>query len=663
MEQCTQSKWEVWLRRASVVLFAVSILMYVTALEFAGGSILRFLWYAVVFCMILMPGVRVTELLMPQLTRTEKIPVSFAMGVGVLFLCYITLGRLTVPPMWAMLVVLGPMTIWQGYVYVQRIRKAPKKIPKLLENPGAAFLLIAFAGGLFVFSFTGVLGYAKASAAGNMIYHQDMLWRTANAASVQLGAPLMNMQSVGSQLRYHYLGDAISGFGAMFSGVLPYEATCFYHYPFLLFAMVFGLFSAARAYGASEKAASILPFAVLFFNSASSMVAVDIMLDMNGVATATALTTAVLIFLFRVQRDETIKPTFYIAYAVVILTLLMSKNLYGMLLTCALLAAVVFGAVFQRRFYGRGLLLAGIGGGVFALCWHFVYQYAVNNLLQEFWITPKDFIKTLLTNMPLGVVLWLIAIVLSIMQIKKLSFARLVVHAATIGGMLAFFLFHHYSASQNYFLIAALLFMWFCALDTEKLLTDVKPLRIAAGVLACLCVVSTAIGFAPAGRKGFQVMKRSAGIQPDFPWETRTITRADEQAAMWLRENMKPDEVFATNRNARDPYYAREGIWHYYTAMSGRQAYMEGWMYSLTYGHDYWEMRRQLEQISDGIFACQDTESAFAMARAEGIDYLLVTKWLKSIPFAGMEAGPVKFEGAEPVFENSDTAIYRVPQE
>lgn len=663
MNHLTESKTEIWLRRAAVILLGIAVAMYFTALEFAGGSILRFIWYAVVFCLIMLPGVRVTELLMPQLERAEKISVSFAMGVGILFLAYTTFGRLTTPPMWAMMIPVLPLTCWQLWIWAKRIRKAPKKFPNVFAQPGMPLLMIAFAGGLFVFSFTGVLTFAKASAAGNMIYHQDMLWRTANAAAVQLGSPLMNMQSFGSQLRYHYLGDAISGFGAMFSGVLPYEATCFYHYPFLLFSMVFGLFAAARTYGASEKTASILPFAVLFFNTASSMVAVDIMLDMNGVATATTLTAAVLIFLFRIERDEKIDPAFYVAYTIVILTLLMSKNLYGMLLICALAASVVFGLIFQRRFYRRGLLLAVIGGGVFALCWHFVYQYAVNNLLQEFWLAPKEFIKTLFTNLPLGVILWLITLVLSIMQIKKLSFGRLVVNAATLGGMLAYFMFHHYSASQNYFLIAALLFMWFCTLDAESLLAKVKPLQIAAAAVACLCIVSTAIGFAPAGRKGFQVMKRSAGIQPDFPWETRTITPADEEAAMWLRDNMKPDEMFATNRNARDPYFAREGIWHYYTAMSGRQSYMEGWMYSLTYGHDYWEMRRQLEQISDGIFACRDAESAFEMARKEGIDYLLVTKWLKSIPFAGMEAGPVKFEGAQPVFENCDTAIYRVPQE
>ncbi len=651
MNQVRKDKVNLWLQRISIALLIAAGMIYFAAIPLAGGSIFRCVWYGIVFCLIFLPGVRVTELLLPQLTRAEKTVMSFSLGLGVLFLAYISFGRLTALPLWGMLIPLLPLTVWQLWIWAESLRESKPRIQWKMR-PEWSLLLLAFAGALFIFTFQGVLSFSKASMAGNMVYPQDMLWRTANAGAVQLGSPFMDIQLYGSQLSYHYLGDAISGFGAMFSGVLPYEATCFYTYPFLLLFLVVGLYAAARTYGASEKQAAVMPFAVLFLNGWRSRIALDIMLDMNGLATATGLTCAVLIYIFRAEKDETVSPRFYVAFALSTLTLLMSKNLYSMLLTCALLASVVFGLVFQHCFYRRGLLMAGIGGGFFALCWHFVYQFAQKNLILSVWQTPKDLCLDVLRSLPLGAVLWLISVVCSAIHRQELSFGRLVVNAAAIGGLMAYYIYYHYAASQAYFLLASLLFMWFCALDIEPLLKKCKPLRWGAGVLACACLAATVITLAPYGYNGFEAARHTLGVRPEYPRGPQTVTAADEETAMWLRENLKPDEMFATNRNARDPYYAKEGIWHYLTAMSGRQAYVEGWLYGLTYGHDYDEMRRQLEQVNDVMFACEDAETAFAMAQQEGIDYLVVTKWLRPAPFVG----------AEPVFETEDTAIYKVPE-
>ena len=114
---------------------------------------------------------------------------------------------------------------------------------------------------------------------------------------------------------------------------------------------------------------------------------------------------------------------------------------------------------------------------------------------------------------------------------------------------------------------------------------------------------------------------------------------------------MDPEEVFAVNRNAKDPTVG-EGTWHYYTAVSGRQCYVESWRYSMDYGADYTRLRYQLEQVSDRIFAQTQAQDAFALARSEGIRYLLVSRPLK----------PEGFVGAQPIFENNAVLIYEVPQ-
>lgn len=652
MEQTGRTKWDVWVQRAGLGLLGIAVVTYLTSLYLAGGSPLRFLWYGMVFLLLLLPGVRLTELLVPDAKPAEKIIASFSLGLGVLFLSYITLGRLTTPPMWGMLIALLPLSVWQIWAWIKRVRKSGMPKQNLLSAPERAMLLIAFAGGLLVFSFQGVLNYARAGAVGEMTYHQDMMWRTANAAAVQLGSPLVDIQLYGSQLRYHYLGDAISGFGAMFSGVLPYEATCFYTYPFLLFFMVAGLYAAARAYGASVRTSALLPFAVLFANGLRSGVAVDIMLDMNGLATATVLTAAVLVYLFRLE-EKSHSVGFYGAFALSTLVLLMSKNLYSMLLTCAVLASILFGLVFQRRFYRNALVAFAIGGGLFVVCWQLVYRFAQQSLEFQIWQSPVALCQDVVRSFPLGAALWLVSVVLCFLNRKELPFSRLVVHAAAIGGLLAYFLYHHYSASQNYFLFAAFLFMWFCALDTEKLWETCQSFRWTGVLLACASVGLTVITLAPMGYEGIQVVRHRYGLRPHYPRTTQTVTAADEATGLWLRDNLEPDEIFATNRNDKDPIEIKEGTWHYLTAVSGRQAYVEGWMYGLTYGHDYHAMRYQLEQVSDGIFACADAETAFSMAREHDIDYLVVTKWLK----------PELFTGATPVFETEETAVYQVPAE
>lgn len=643
------------LRRAAAAALCCAAAVYLAAVRLAGGSILRFALYAAVFCCMLLPGMRLAELLVPEMRGAAKASLSLGLGAALLFLSYISFGRLAPA---AIAVPLAPLAIWQAFVLVRRARRG--KRPAVFSHPAVPLLALAYAGGLFVYAFAGVLAFARAGAAGNMEYHQDMLWSAGNAAAVQLGAPLPDIRAVGSLLYYHYLGDALPGFAALFSGVSPYEAVCFYTYPLILFFLCLGLYAAARAYGAQQRAAALLPFCVLFLNGWRSDMTLNVLRNMNGVATATALTAAVLLLFFQTPRGGVRSVCFYAAYSLAMLTLLMAKNLYGILLFCAAFASVLFGLIFQRRLHRHGLILGSLGAAVFGLCWFFVYRNAVNNLVLTLWQTPGRLAQAVLLSLPLGSLMWLASVAHSFVHRRELPFSRLTVNAAVLGGLLAYFIFHHYSASQQYFLLAAFLFMWFCALDTLSFLHTPasggmpraalrRAGRWTAGALACLSLVCTALTLAPVGRKGVQVALRCTGLRPQYPYTVQTAAPGDEQAALWLRAHMRPDEVFAVNRNAKDPA-AGDGIWHYYTAVSGRQAYVESWRYSMDYGHDYAELRRQLEQVNDVLFAAPDAKTAFEMARATGVRYLLVSKPCR----------PVPFQGAFPVYENEAAAIYDV---
>ena len=648
MEIMANHKKQTVLHTLLGLMLAGAILFYLWGVQLAGGRIGGFVQYILTFMVLLLPGLRVAELCLPDVQGVQKFAVTLPLALSLEFLSYLTFGRITPR---AMVIPLLPLIIWQLWCFAKRYQKRGAPAGSL---HGEAWILCAvFAGALVLNLVCGVFPFAKSSAAGNMTYHHDMLFSVGNAAAVQLGSPLPDIRVEGSHLAYHYLGDALPGFAAMLSGLPVWDAVCYYHFPVMLLFAVVGLYAAAKAYGASGTAAALLPAALFFLNGMHTTMPVNLYTNMNGVTTATALCAGILVLVFHSEDaahgGKCLPLPFFAAYALAVLALMMSKNLYAILISLAALASVVFGLLFQKKFYRNGLLLGGIGMVMFGICWHFVYSHAINNLLRENWISVRNVFLDLFNGLPLGTILWSICLVLCLFRLRELPFSTLVVNAASIGGLLAYYLYHHYSASQVYFLLAAELFIWFCVLDLAPYLARIKPVQMATGLAAVLCLGMTLVSLAPNGRKGAQVMLRCLHLRPQYPYEEATLTSDDEAAALWLHDHMQEDEEFAVNRNAKDMTVG-EGVWHYYTAMSGRQCMIESWRYSMDYGHDYHRLRYVLEQVSDVIFATPDAETAFALAREEGVRYLLVCKPFRSEPF----------EGAAPVFENEMTAIYDV---
>ena len=150
-------------------------------------------------------------------------------------------------------------------------------------------------------------------------------------------------------------------------------------------------------------------------------------------------------------------------------------------------------------------------------------------------------------------------------------------------------------------------------------------------------------------RQGVQIALRCYGLRPQYEYTEQTVTADDEQAAIWLRDNMSTDEVFATNRNGK-AVDAADGTWHYYTAVSGRQAFVEGWRYAMDYSVEYSLLRHNLEEVSDKIFSCETAHEAFKIAAENDIDYLLMWRTRR----------PEGYPDAEPVFENDSCIIYKV---
>ncbi len=218
-----------------------------------------------------------------------------------------------------------------------------------------------------------------------------------------------------------------------------------------------------------------------------------------------------------------------------------------------------------------------------------------------------------------------------------------------MGGLIAYYLFFHYSSSQTYFLLAAIFFMWYCGVELLPIILKRRYGIVLSVLLAVVTLYGTATMILPEMRVGVQVALRCLDLRPEYPYYGNTVTAGDEQAALWLKENMDYDEVFATNRNAQNMEIG-EGTWHYYTAVSERQSFAESWRYAMDYGTDYFVMRHNLEEVSDVLFRAETTDEAFAIAREHDIDYLLMSTAVREHPF----------EGAGPVYENESARIYKV---
>lgn len=674
-----------WIYGAGVAALCAVVVWYAVCVQLAGGSALALLWYfALAAVLVILPGLCLAEFLLPALTGAARACCAFALGVFFLFCNALAAGVCGIPA--ALCAVPLAVAVWQLVRLVRRVQTAHKQtacktasanlspVQRLRQGCARAWatvwglapntpradklvigiLLLCGAGALFVYSCSGVLAFAHAQAAGNMVYHQDMMWSVGNGAAVQFGLPLRDIRAAGGFLYYHYLADALPGFLAFAGNLLPYDAACYYNYPLLLCFLVCAAYAAARAYGASPHCAAMLPAAVLFLQGWQSPATLEVLRNMNGVPAATLLACTMLVLVFSVNSGDAkqgiaLSPRYLTAFAAVTTVLLLSKNLYAILILCAVLAAAAVGSILRRKLWKTPLCLAAVGFAVFGLCWGLLFRHAINNLVQEFWITPATLLRSLLIWLPAGAGLYFVSLVGSLRRFGTLPFARLVANAAALGGLLAYTIFHHYSSSQTYFVLAAMLFLWFCVLDVLPLLRTQRWLRAVAVGLAVVSLAATGISLLPVAQKGVQVALRCAGLRPAYPTIEETVTPGDEEAARWLRTHMTMDDVFATNRNAKYAD-AGEGTWHYYTAMSGRQAFVESWRYAMDYGYDYHALRYNLEQVSDVIFAQESAQAAFALAKEHEIDYLLISKPLRSTPLSG----------AEPVFENDAVWIYAV---
>lgn len=609
-----------------------------------GGNVWGLLTFDLCFFVgILCCGDLLKSVLIKDETMFSHIALSFCLGVLFLYLNFIVTDRMGCKR--AMIAV--PLLL--GACRLVRQWKSVSSISLFKGKKWALYLTFC----LFAAAFTlcGMLPYARIDLTKNFFLHQDMMWSVSNAASVYNGFPVPDMRFAGTMLHYHYLNDVTAGMLAVVTGQAAYEVFCFYWYMAVAIVLIVAAYQSAGYFTDNELLKCIMPFAVLFCVGGTG--ASQYISNMNGQGSATLTLCGGLALLDHAENtvsQKTNKARFFLnclAFTGVGFVITMFKSTIGALFLLANLAACVVGLFTKKTKWQNAVWTVCMAAG-FAVAYIPILSHAVNNLVFSGLSGLRNILPQLFKHAVLGVGVYAICLFSILKNFKKLSFLELCVNAMFAGGVVAFLVFSHYSYSQVYFILIAIPVMWMCccgslgaAMKKSKFVTCAL-----CGVILCTGVYNS-LTLLPSARTGVQALLRIYDLRSS-DYDEANMTADDYHAMVWLRDNTDQDRVFATNRNNK--YFQQaDGVFHYYTAVSQRQCYLESYRYTMDYSGDYWEVRRRLEQVSDRIFYDLPEKDAFETAAEEKIDYLVVFKKIDHPQWQ-----------REPVYENGTVTIYKV---
>lgn len=545
--------------------------------------------------------------------------------------------------------------------------------PLLPPARGFALPLLAVLWGVLCVFFALSFGARNAHplAAGSVVLDKDMLWNIGNAEAFCNAFPPQDIR---------------------FAGVSCYDVFAFFSGPLFLLGELAALYALGLIfYRGHQKKAAALPFLLFGFQSASlwkawatgdgifgNTLLRHLTTNINAQATAILCFAAWLGLFTAISRQKfAVGPVWWAAYFLSFALFTLAKGPQAGIALCAMGVAMVFVLIFQRPKYGRALLCLAGTAAVFAGMYRLLYSAGANTsmIFSIFameksrayqWLSPlTDWLCAHLPisgyvwlvgigivdaflMMPFQFALWLRGVPAALRHLPKLDPAHTLLHAGTVGGFLAYHIFWHESSSQVYFALFAMICMTLLAVEQLPKLRKFGLVTAAgwvcggAGLVTALCMALALC------RIGGAQLARTVGLMEPVS-APNAATASDEEAALWLRDNLPAGTVFATNRTSSTPAPADEdGISNLYTAFSGVQCYMEGWTYAMSnmgVAREVVEHRRAVVgQLFDGT---ADGDALAALCEEEGIDCLV---WSKR--FGGSAPG------LTPVFENADVAVY-----
>ncbi len=673
--------------RAKLALCAACLAVYAALACLSGGHVWAIAWTAVCTALWLyLPG----RFWLDALRMRGRLPgMDHALAVlyGAGFLAVTACFAIRLQILW--LLRFAPPALGLVWLALALRRGARPHFAWMRAGTGAT-LLAGWGALCALYALTVSVKNAHPAAAGQIVPNQDVLWNIGNAASFALGFPPQDIRFSGVRLAYHYLTELLTGALSLAGGLSCWDLVTLYLGPPLLAALVLCVFSFGRYFYGGSEARGLALCALLFCFQCASMGAA--LLDGEGLFSNTNLmhlvtnvnsqATAVIfvslfaaLFIAVAQRGFAADWPMLATFLCSAVMMSFAKGPAAAIAICSFAVTMLFLLARRPKSLAKWTLCFAGCIGTFCAVYFVVFASGANNsvhlgyrtveMSQVYaWLAPIRGINTAVwwacvvlaalatcfLMQPLQFALYLRGLWRDVRGLWGLPVQRLFANGVVAGGWLAYYLFWHPSYSQLYFALIAIFFMNVLAVDALA--------RLRRGAFARFAAVCGAAGFLTFGvllvnftGSGLRQLGRNLDVIEKYPYAS-TATAGDEAAMEWLRANSAEDAVFATDRIHRMANVT-DGISNLYTALSGRQAYMEGYTYAVTNMGVSEALLSEKQAVNAALFdAAADSAATAALCRENGVDYLV-----DSLQYPG---GVAEGEELALVYENESVKIYRV---
>ena len=665
--------------KKTLIFFCLTI--YLLLVLLSGGALMgAFRFWLCVLGYLYLPGLLLTRAAgLERALPGARAPLGILLGTG--FLCVLYCFCMRLGFLWV-LRLLPPLLAVSWLLLCVRLKK-------LWHNGPALFYGLLTAGLVVLFAFSVVVKNARPSAVGAILPNQDLLWDIGNANSFKIAFPPQDIRFSQVRLTYHYLTEMVEGVLSLVSGLSAYDVVAFYMGPAVLAALVCCLQALGDGFykGDRNKTAAFV-CGLFLFNCASMCAALPdgrglfwnynlsyLVTNLNAQGTALIFASIFfLLFTIMARRGFAVTWRYLAAFLGSFTLLCFAKGPVAAIAACSFVITMVF-VLFRRPHYGKALTaLAGVPC-IFAVIYTTFYASGANTsmrlgdrtfqmsafshyfnavLLNDryLWYLSLPFFALLILfcMQPLQFPLYLRGMWDDVRGLFRLPAERLLANGVVCGGATAYFAFWHPSYSQIYFVLFAIFCINLLAADRvgRPAGRPFKAVVVLLGGVGLLTTLMLCINFVGSG--GRQLL-RNLDIIPKYPYAA--VACAEDEAAMeWLAANAEPDELFATNRIDAQPGTGG-GVSCIYTALSGRQAYMEGYTYAVTNMGVSEAVVREKKDVNAAFFSENTTpQEVVRLARENGVRYLVF-----SLQFPGDTAQLAQFPL---VYENAKVQIYQI---
>lgn len=655
------------------IVFSV-IIIYLALAVCSGASIAELVvfWVCLAFYLVL-PGLFFAAIL-PQIQPTKRfaLPLAILYGTGFFAVLYCICMRLN---LLLILRILPPVLSLLYFALL--VRKQPSIKPRisikkvLHPAPHIWMLVLLYSALLLLYTFASVTKNGLPSSVGDVLLNQDLLWNVGNANSFKVAFPPQDIRFYDVRLHYHYLTELLEGALSLVTGISAYNIVAFYMQPAMLLALVICLYAFAEIIWPQSIKKQILFCYSLFLFSCASLWKIlpnglssfwnsnitHLITNINSQTTAIVYLCIFFgLVVAAMKKEYIVSPFYYIVMLCTAVMLCFAKGPLAAIVIISLLLTLIIGLCFKKTKL-RGLIFGVLCIGIFAVIYVVMYSSGANssmqfsfsatlekgyfkNILQRLYIEKRNLwavsipimwvVQTLLM-MPAQLPLVLRGLTHDLLHFNKLDPAHMMAYGAMFGGLMGFFFFDHPAMSQVYFLFVAIFFANMLAVDNIDYLhwpsatatkQNAKKLFIMiTAFFAAIGLCTTAFLYVHHMGSGARQVARNLGITEKYPYDV--VVNSDDEAAMdWLRENTDTSIMFATNRihtGAR-----REGISNLYSALSGRQGFMEGFQYAVTNMGVSADIVGERIAVNEQLFTAKTThETIYALCQKYEIDYIV----------------------------------------